>query len=139
MRISHMNPQTVAPPAGTYSHAVRVETGDTVLVFVSGQVANDEAGQMVGLGDVAAQTEQVFRNLQAILEANGATFADVVKINSFLTDMSRLQELRDVRSRYISPDFPASTTVGVPGLFSPDALVEVDVIVALAAEPGEPR
>jgi reactive intermediate/imine deaminase len=131
MRKTLVNPEGVAPPVGAYSHAVRLEMADTVLVFVSGQVALDESGNMVGQGDVAAQTEQVFRNLRAILEANGATFADVVKINSYLTDMSQLQQLRDVRSRYISGDFPASTAVGVPALFSPEAMVEVDVVAAL--------
>jgi reactive intermediate/imine deaminase len=136
MRKTLMNPGTVAPPVGAYSHAVRLEMGDTVLVFVSGQVAIDEGGNMVGKGDVAAQTEQVFRNLQAILAANGATFADVVKINSYLTDMSQLQQLRDVRSRYISGDFPASTAVGVPALFSPAAMVEVDVVAAVPLQTG---
>ena len=136
MRKVRMNPDTVGAPVGAYSHAVRVELDEAVLVFVSGQVAIDQSGELVGKGDVVAQAEQVFRNLEAILTANGATFADVVKLNSYLTDMSRLPELRDVRNRFITGDFPASTAVGVTGLYSPDALVEIEA-VAVVPTTGE--
>jgi 2-iminobutanoate/2-iminopropanoate deaminase len=78
MRATRSNPETVAAPMGTYSQAVRVETGDAVWIHVSGQIAIDLEGNLVGPGDVRAQTRQVYQNLKAILAANGATFADVV-------------------------------------------------------------
>jgi 2-iminobutanoate/2-iminopropanoate deaminase len=131
MRTTAMNPETVAPPVGAYSHVVRVETGDGVLLFVSGQVAYDPAGDLVGEGDMARQTEQVFENLKAILEANGATFSDVVKISTFMTDIGQLAGVREVRGRYITDPPPASTTVEVSGLFRPEALIEVEVVAAL--------
>ena len=98
MRMTRSNPPTVAPPIGSYSHAVRVETPDAVWVYISGQIAHDADGNLVGSGDLPAQTEQVFRNLAGVLEANGASFDDVVKIQTFLTTMDGLQGSRDVRA-----------------------------------------
>jgi reactive intermediate/imine deaminase len=126
------NPDSVAPPAGNYSHAVRLELDGAALVFVSGQLPLDRQGKLVGEGDMARQTEQVFENLRAILEANGATFRDVVKIGSYLTDMSQLAAMREVRVRYLPEEPPASTLVGVSGLVLPEALLEVEVVAAVA-------
>lgn len=134
MRLSHMNPDTIASPGGNYCHAVRIDTADGVLLFVSGQVAFDADGNLVGEGDMARQTEQVFDNLRAVLDANEATFEDVVKVTTFLTDMSALQAVRDVRRRYLSDPSPASTTVEVAGLFRPEALIEVEAVAAIPNE-----
>lgn len=133
MRITAMNPEMIAPPVGNYSHAVRIETGDGVLLFVSGQVAYDPGGNLVGEGDMARQTEQVFENLNAILDANGAAFSDVVKISTFMTDIGQLAAVREVRARFIPDPPPASTTVEVGGLFRPEALIEVEVVAAIPA------
>jgi 2-iminobutanoate/2-iminopropanoate deaminase len=135
MRTRTVNPDTVAPPAGSYSHAIRLELDGAALVFVSGQLALDVQGRLVGEGDMARQTEQVFENLRAILEANGATFRDVVKIGSYLTDMSQLAAMREVRARYLPEEPPASTLVGVSGLVLPEALLEVEVVAAVATGP----
>jgi enamine deaminase RidA (YjgF/YER057c/UK114 family) len=82
---------------------------------------------------MARQTEQVFENLRAILEANGATFRDVVKVGTYVTDMSQLAAMREVRVGYLPVDPTASTLVGVTGLVLPAALLEVDVVAAVAA------
>jgi len=126
-----MNPQAVAPPIGSYSHAVRVETADAVWIYVSGQLALDAEGAMVGAGDLAAQTEQVFENLARVLAANGATFADVVKIQSYFSTLEGLQGSREVRARYLPSEPPASTAVRVAALLLPDALIEVDVVAVV--------
>ncbi len=131
MRTSRVNPETVAPPIGSYSHAVRVETGDAVWIHVSGQLALDEYGALVGPGDLAAQTKQVFRNLALVLEANGATFADVVKIQTFLTTLEGLEGSREVRATYLPDEPPASTAVRVAELLLPEALIEVDVVAVI--------
>jgi reactive intermediate/imine deaminase len=131
LRTTAMNPDTIASPGGNYSHAVRIDTGDGALLFVSGQVAFDRGGNLVGEGDMARQTEQVFENLRAILEANGASFEHVVKITTFMTDIGRLGEMRDVRVRYVADPPPASTTVEVSALFRPEALIEVEIVAAL--------
>ena len=117
MQTRTVNPDSVAPPAGNYSHAVPL----------------DAQGRLVGEGDMARQTEQVFENLRAILEANGATFRDVVKVGTYVTDMAQLAAMREVRVGYLPVDPPASTLVGVTGLVLPAALLEVDVVAAVAA------
>jgi reactive intermediate/imine deaminase len=131
MRTTAMNPDTVASPGGNYSHAVRIDTGDGTLLFVAGQVAFDRDGNLVGEGDMARQTEQVFENLRAILEANGGSFGNVVKITTFMTDIGRLAEMAEVRRRYLADPPPASTTVEVAALFRPEALIEVEIVAAL--------
>jgi 2-iminobutanoate/2-iminopropanoate deaminase len=133
MRATRSNPDTVAAPMGTYSQAVRVETGDAVWIHVSGQIAIDLEGNLVGPGDVRAQTRQVFENLRAILAANGATFADVVKIGTYLTTLEDLAGMREVRSEYLTAEPPASTAVQVVALVVPDALIEIDLVAVVPA------
>ena len=133
MRATRSNPDTVAAPVGTYSQAVRVETGDAVWINVSGQIAIDLEGNLVGSGDLRAQTRQVFENLRAILEAHGATFADVVKIGTYLTTLDDLAGMREVRSEYLTSEPPASTAVQVVALVVPDALIEIDLVAVVPA------
>ncbi len=133
MRRIHMNPETVAAPVGAYSHVVRVEAADTVWLHVSGQIALDPGGNLVGPGDMGVQTEQVFENLRAILEANGATFGDVVKVQTFMTSLDGLEEMREIRRRYLASEPPASTAVQVVALLAPGAMIEVDLIAAMPA------
>ena len=96
MRSIRSNPSSVAPPVGTYSHAAVVEAGKVRWLFASGQLALDGDGVLVGSGDMAAQTEQVFENLVHILEAHGASFEDVVKIQTFVTTLEGFPEVREV-------------------------------------------
>lgn len=133
MRTTRLNPDAVAPPIGSYSHAVRVEVGDAVWVYVSGQLAFDAEGQLVGRGDLRAQTEQVYENLARILEANGATFEHVVKLQTFFTTLDDLAGSREVRGRYLPTEPPASTAVKVAALVVPEALIEVDVVAVVPA------
>lgn len=133
MRTTRRNPDTVAPPIGTYSHAVRVETHDATWIFVSGQIAQDPDGTLVAPGDVAAQTEQVFENLARVLEANGASFSDVVKIQTYVTTFDGLDRSRQIRARYLPDEPPASTAVRVAALVVPDAVIEVDVVAVIEA------
>ena len=133
MRATRSNPDTVAAPMGTYSQAVRVETGDAVWIHVSGQIAIDLEGNLVGPGDVRAQTRQVFENLKAILAANGATFADVVKIGTYLTTLDDLAGMREVRGEDLTSEPPASTAVQVVALVVPDAVIEIDLVAVVPA------
>ena len=131
MRLVRMNPDTIAPPIGSYSHAVRVESGDAAWIYASGQVALDAEGHLVGQGDLRAQTEQVFENLARVLEANGATFEHVVKIQTFLTTLEDLAGSREVRARYLPAEPPASTAVQVVALLLPEALIEIDLVAVV--------
>jgi len=122
------NPPGLSTPRG-YTHVVDVPAGRTL--YISGQVAFDAEGKVVGKGDVRAQTEQVFRNLKTAVESAGATMADVVKINWYVRDVSQLAVYREVRNQFFeSGRYPASTLVEVKGLVSDDLLIEVEAIVA---------
>src|SRR6476661_5817758 len=128
-QIKRTNPPTLSAPTG-YTHIVEV-TGPNKTIYISGQIAYDKEGKLVGAGDMQAQAEQVFKNLEAALTAAGAKFSDVVKMNSYITDMSRIQAVRDVRARYFKDVSPASTFVQVAGLVRPELLLEVEVIAVV--------
>jgi reactive intermediate/imine deaminase len=127
--IKRTNPPTLSKPTG-YTHVVEASGGRTV--YVSGQVAFDKDGAIVGAGDMKAQAEQVFQNLQHALASAGATFKDVVKMNTYTTDMSQVQSIRDVRARYLGETAPASTLVQVVRLARPELLLEIEVVAVLA-------
>jgi 2-iminobutanoate/2-iminopropanoate deaminase len=132
-QVTRTNPPALSAPTG-YTHIVEV-TGPVKTIYISGQIAYDKDGKIVGApGDMKAQAEQVFRNLQSALTAAGATFADVVKMNSYITDMSKAQAVRDVRARYFKDATPASTFVEVKGLVRPELLLEIEVVAVLAAK-----
>ena len=104
--------------------------------FVSGQVALDAEGGVVGAGDVAAQTRQALANIERVLGSLNATWEDVARLGWYVTDIGGLQALRDARDEVLRPALgslpnPASTLVQVAGLFHPDLVVVVDAVVAL--------
>ena len=107
-----------------YSHVV---TGRGRLVVISGQVAQDEHGHLVGAGDAHAQARQVFENLRRCLASAGAGFDDVVKLGFFVLDVAHLPALRAARDGVIDTARPpASTAVQVAALFAPGYLLEVE-------------
>jgi enamine deaminase RidA (YjgF/YER057c/UK114 family) len=125
-----VNPPSM-PPVRGYSHVVEVPAGERLL-FVAGQVALDSAGALVGPGDFRAQARQVFENLRRALASQGATFADVVKINYYVLDVANVPALREVRDQYVNRAAPpASTLVEVRRLFRDDVLLEVEVVAAV--------
>jgi enamine deaminase RidA (YjgF/YER057c/UK114 family) len=124
-----LNPETMPKSVG-YSQVATV-TGGTA-VFVAGQVALDKSGNVVGKDDFRAQVQQVFENLKAAVEAAGGSFGDVIKLNSYFLDLSRLPEFREVRDKYINlKNPPASTAVQVPRLFRPEFLVEIEAVAVV--------
>ena len=114
-----------------YSHVVTVDGGR--LVFVSGQLARDQAGNIVGRGDMGAQIRQVGENLKTALEAAGAALSDLVKTTTFVTDIDAFFKCVDVRMEYFGPAIPTSTTVEVRRLAHPDLMVEVEAIAVIAS------
>ena len=129
--IKRTNPPTLSRPTG-YTHVVEV-TGPVKTIYIAGQVAADKDGNVVGGTDMKAQAEQVFKNLQAALATAGATFADVVKMNTYATDLTNIQAIRDVRARYFGDAAPASTLVQVVKLARPEFLLEIEVIAAVSS------
>jgi enamine deaminase RidA (YjgF/YER057c/UK114 family) len=116
-------PEGVAAGRG-YSQVV---TGRGRLVVVSGQIAQDERGELVGPGDPAAQARQVFGNLRRCLAEAGASFTDVVKLTFFVLDVADLPAVRDARDAVIDTSQPpASTAIQGAALFAPGYLLEVE-------------
>jgi reactive intermediate/imine deaminase len=125
-----VNPPGLARPTG-YTHVVQVEGGRTL--YVSGQVARDQTGNVVGKGDFRAQTRQVFENLKTALASCGATLDDVVKITIFVTDASEIQGFREIRDAYFTKAPPASSFFQVVRLAQPDFMVEVEAIAVTSS------
>jgi enamine deaminase RidA (YjgF/YER057c/UK114 family) len=124
-----INPDTIAQPFG-YTHVV--ETRGSRTIYISGQIAFDLERNIVGVGDMRAQAEQVFKNLQSALTSVNATFADVVKFTYYLVDVSQIQAVRDARDQYIDTAHPpASTAVEIRRLVHEDLLVEIEAVAVL--------
>ena len=127
-KVRYINPPTLSKPPG-YTHVVEVTGGRTV--YISGQVPLDQAGNVVGPADFAAQTTQVFENLKLALASVGATFDHVVKNNMYVTDMSNIQILREVRLKYYGTNAPASTLVEISKLARPEFMIEIELIAVI--------
>lgn len=124
--IQYLNPPALARPNG-FSHLT--EAAIDRLIFISGQVSYDPAGNIVGAGDLAAQTRQVFVNLSQALEAAGSGWDHVVKLNFFVRNISEsaVATIREVRKDFlVDSALPASTMVGVAGLAKEALLLEVE-------------
>lgn len=120
----------LSTPRG-YSHVV---TASGKMIFVAGQISVDKSGAVVGAGDLRAQTVQVLENVKAALAAAGATFADVVKQNTYVVNLNAeaLPIIREVRGQYFPAENPpASTLVGVTALAMDGLLIEVEVVAVV--------
>jgi reactive intermediate/imine deaminase len=128
-RLMSHTAKSVSTPPG-YSHAMQAAG----LIFVSGQVAFDGDGSVVGAGDMATQARQAFRNLGAVLEAAGASFDDVVKLTYFVRDIGAVGAIRAARDEFVNTaNPPASTLVEVSRLFVPELLIEIEAIAVAPA------
>jgi enamine deaminase RidA (YjgF/YER057c/UK114 family) len=135
MPVRFSNPKTLAKPPG-YSYVVEA-SGPARIVYFAGQLGVDMDNKFVGAaGDFRAQCAQAFDNMARALEAAGAQWRDVVKINNFLVDIeANIGAFRETRDRYLNTAAPpASTTVGVPALARPGGLFEIEAIAVLPAK-----
>jgi enamine deaminase RidA (YjgF/YER057c/UK114 family) len=132
MEKKYLNPDTLLKPRG-YTHVVTI-TGPAKMIFISGQVAIDKEGKLVGPGDLKTQIRQASANLKAALEAAGATPADIVKTNTYIVNykQSDYSAMREARGE-LFPDGepPASTLVGVTSLAVEGLMVEMEAIAAV--------
>lgn len=126
MSLKTVHTESAPAAIGPYSQAV-IANG---FLFTAGQIALDPATAQIVPGDVVAQTEQVFKNLAAILEAAGATWSDVAKATVFLMDMADFPRVNEVYARIMGPSRPARSTVQVSGL-PRGVLVEIDLVAAV--------
>lgn len=130
--IRRINPPELGTPPG-YSQIVEVNAGR--IIFIAGQSALDQDGNLIGKNDFAAQAAQVFRNLAVALEASGCSPANLVKLTVFLTDMNNLGIYREARNRFFAsvtpPAAPAVTLVEVSKLYGADFLIEIEAIAVV--------
>jgi len=124
--VNFNNPSSVAAARG-YSHAAAVDLGTCTMLLIAGQVALDSSGNLVGKNNMEQQTEQVFRNIENIIKANGGSMQDLVKIQYFVTDISAIGAVRSIRDKYVNiKQPPVSTLVQATKLFRDDVLIEIE-------------
>lgn len=129
--VTFKNPPTLSKPTG-YSHAAEIDLGTSKILLISGQVSLDVEGKIVGEDNVEQQTEQVFKNIQAIVENSGGTMNDLVKITIYLRDVSNIVKFREVRNKYINVNNPpASTLVEISKLARDEFLLEVEATAVI--------
>ena len=131
MKINYINPENMAKPRG-YSHAITVE-GNHKTVYIGGQNAIDENGNLVGRNDLIKQTEQVLANIEKIMDKVGAKIENIVKLNIHLLQGRNPQEGFQVFQQKweTNQNFPAITVLFVAGLSNPDWLIEIDAIAVI--------
>jgi 2-iminobutanoate/2-iminopropanoate deaminase len=112
-----------------YSPVVTVKGG--TMVFVSGLLARDRDGNVIGKGDMGAQIRQVGENLKLALESAGATLEDLVRTCTYVTDIEEFFRHVEVRQKYLGPALPTSTTVEVRKLAHPDFMVEIEAFAVI--------
>jgi enamine deaminase RidA (YjgF/YER057c/UK114 family) len=125
---TYINPRGLVTPTG-YTHVV--VAADRRTVYIAGQVAFDSTGKVVGGSDFAAQAEQVFSNLRRALASVGASFGDVVKMTTLITDVKNVPALREIRTRYLDPKEPPANTLVVAQLVRPELLLEIEAVAVL--------
>ena len=132
MAIQHINPDSMMETP-VFSQAV-VTSGSGKTIYIGGQNAVNEKGEVIGKGDIAAQTEQVMKNILTALEACGATMKDVVKLNIFITQGQDAQKGFEASQKFMPKDAqpPVITALYVAGMGNPDFLLEIDAVAFVA-------
>ena len=115
-----------------YSQSVEIDNGISKTIIISGQVPLNSKGEIVGLNDLEKQTEKVFENIQALIEKSGGSMKDLVNIDCYFTDISKISEFRKARDKFINlQNPPASTAVQVERLVNPDFLIEINAMAVV--------
>jgi 2-iminobutanoate/2-iminopropanoate deaminase len=124
-----LNPEGLPVPRGSYSLVAVAQPGR--MVFIAGQTASDREGNVVGIGDVRAQTRYIIRKIQRAVEAAGGTIHDVVAMNVFTTDVHYHRDINETRREVLGSNFPTSTMVQVVALARPELLLEINAIAVI--------
>lgn len=128
MNKTKINSKDAAQKLGAYSHGYKIDVGDSEIIFTTGQIALDKDGQVVGVGDIEAQTEFVFQSLQNILKEADASLDDVVKATIYVTDINDFSKISPIRNKYFKNCEPVSTLVEVGKLVKEGCKIEIEVI-----------
>ncbi len=124
---TRINPANFTKTVGAYSQGLKVDLGDKALVFVSGQLAMDAEGNPVAPGDFGAQTRYIFENIKRILGEAGAALEDVVKVQIFVTDITKFPQVSAVRNEYLSDIKPVSTLLEINRTVREGCEIEIEV------------
>ncbi|MBI2090913.1 MAG: RidA family protein [Deltaproteobacteria bacterium] len=124
-----LNPQGMPVPRGSYSQVAIASPGR--LVFIAGNTASDPEGNVVGIGDVRAQTKYALEKIKRGVEAAGGTLQDIVSLTVFTTDARYHPAVNEVRREFLGSDFPTSTMVQIVALARPELLVEINAVAVV--------
>lgn len=133
MAKERLYPKGMWKPRGSYSQVVITEPGR--MVFLAGQVAVDEEGKTIGIGDIRVQAKQALQNIKRGVEAAGGTLSDIVTMTVFTTDARYHPDVNEVRREVFGSDFPASTMVQVVALARPELLIEINATAIISTSP----
>ncbi|PID98983.1 hypothetical protein CSA80_02585 [Candidatus Saccharibacteria bacterium] len=123
-----INPQDAAEIMGAYSHGLKVDVGDSEMIFVTGQIAMDKNGNAVAPDNIEAQTEFVFESIQNILREAASSLDDVVKVVIYVTRMDDFAKISPIRNKYLANSKPVSTLIEINRTVKPGCDIEIDVI-----------
>jgi 2-iminobutanoate/2-iminopropanoate deaminase len=132
LMIDAFNPPDVWAPFGAFSMAVI--QGDGQIIHLKGQVALDRDGQVVGAGDMRAQTRQALANIRAVLASVGGAMGDIVSLTHYVTDIDEFMTTGDIRREFFAAPFPVTTTVQVAALYRPELVVEIAAMAEILRE-----
>ena len=125
-----ITPDNLHRPFG-YSHAIQVDQ----TLYISGQIPLDMELKSVGEGDIAAQTDQIYANMQKVLEEAGGSMRNIVMLNIFCTDLEAYDKhTRPIRKKYFGDYYPATTAVEIKRLYRPEYMIEIEAVAVLGTE-----
>lgn len=124
---TRINPPNFTKTVGAYSQGLKVDMGVKSMIFVSGQLAMDADGTAIAPNDIAEQTRYIFENIKKILKEANATLDDVVKVQIFLTDISKFAQVSAVRNEYLENIKPVSTLVEISNTVKEGCDIEIEV------------
>lgn len=127
--VDAINPSNVWSPFGAFSMAVIQGPGQ--IVHLKGQVALDQSGQIIGVGDMRAQVRKVLQNIQTVLASMGGQMSDVVSLVHYSTSIEQFMQTGDIRKEFFCEPFPVTTTVEVARLYNPDLLIEITAVAEI--------
>lgn len=130
-----VTPDVPEPPPGTFSNCLVV--GDTI--YISGQHAGNPAGGILGTGSMESQARETLTKIKALIEAAGGTMADIVKLNTYTTDVTKWAEIGRARREFFEGDFPCSTLVEIRRLVDSELHIEIEAVAVIGASRGTAR
>ena len=128
---NRINPPNFTKTMGAYSQGLKVDIGTKSMVFVSGQLAMDADGVPIAANDISTQTRYIFENIKTILKEAGAALEDIVKVQIFLTDISKFSQVSIVRNEYLENIKPVSTLVEISRTVKDGCDIEIEVIAII--------